>query len=77
MKRLLLVPVLSCSVLLACEAGPQRSGGRDSSRIAESPAAKRIRPDSPARTQMPVLRTDTARQADMPVVVPPNNVTPK
>lgn len=72
MKSLVLTSI-ACCLLLSCEAGPQRS--RD--RKPESPAVKQIRPDSPAAARMPVLRTDTARQADMPVVVPPKNIQPK
>ena len=77
MKHMTLTTILSCCILMACEAGPQRSDRRDSTRIAQSPATKRLRPDSPATTTMPVIRTDTARQADMPIAVPPNNVQPK
>jgi starvation-inducible outer membrane lipoprotein len=76
MKHLMLTAIV-CSMLLSCDAAPQRSQRRDTTRIEESPAAKRLMKDSPARTGMPVIRADTAQQADMPIAVPPKNIQPK
>ncbi len=76
--KLLVLSVLALAALTAaCEAGPQRSRGRDSLKKMQIPGVKRLDPDSPRNTRMPLVPVDTARQAGMPVLRPPKNVQPK
>lgn len=77
MKLLIQCIILGCCALTACQAAPPQQRRANSIKAVESPATRRLKADSPAQTDMPVIRPDTARQADMPVVVPPKNIQPK
>ena len=81
--KLLAMNVIATAALViaacatSCEAGPQRSNRADTLRAKAGPGDKVMKPDSPADARMPVMRTDTARQENMPVAQPPKNVQPK